>query len=256
MAESDSRASARRHTAHLLNILRGHGSESGSASADPARPAAVISSAPGKTVRTEPPAPSLGAPAKIAETAVPYLPLSPLPAPAAAPDRPAPRAPSLPAIQEAPPRQRTASIPTVGECLRRPQGMLGRLMARADRLTQLNHIFRAYLPPHLHDHVVLVRLDQDDWTVHADSSSWATRLRYALHNVREALGQQLGIPLPKPRVRVVPPAFPPRPQRPRLTLTQRNAKLLEVTARNVPDSRLSAALRRLAQHAGPPAGAA
>ncbi|QQS55006.1 MAG: DUF721 domain-containing protein [Candidatus Competibacteraceae bacterium] len=247
MAESDSRASARRHTAHLLNILRGHGSEPGTAPADPARPAAVISSAPGKTVRTEPPAPSLGAPATIAEVPAPYRPLPPLPA--ATPVRAAPRAPSVPVIQEAPPRQRTGSIPTVGEYLRRPQGMLGRLMARADRLTQLNRIFRAYLPPHLHDHVVLVRLDQDDWTVHADSSGWATRLRYALHNIRETLGQQLGIPLPKPRVRVVPPAFPPRPRRPRLTLTQRNAKLLEVTARNVPDSRLSAALRRLAQHA-------
>ncbi|MEZ5576819.1 MAG: DciA family protein [Candidatus Competibacteraceae bacterium] len=144
----------------------------------------------------------------------------------------------------------------MGEALRRPQGTLGRLMARADRLNRLNRIFRAYLPPHLHDHVVLVRLDQDDWTVHADSSSWATRLRYALHNIRETLGQQLGIPLPKPRVRVVPPDFPPRPRRPRLTLTQRNAKLLEVTARNVPDPRLSAALRRLAQHAGASSGAA
>ncbi len=249
MAESDSRASARRHTAHLLNILRGHGSESGSASADPAPPAPVAGSKAGGPARAEPPAPNLGAPAKIAEAVVPYLPLPPLPVPA--PGRSAPRAPALPASQEAPPRQRTGSVPTVGECLRRPQGTLGRLMARADRLTQLNHVFRAYLPPHLHDHVVLIRLDQDDWTVHADSSSWATRLRYALHNIREALGQQLGIPLPKPRVRVVPPAFPPRPRRPRLTLTQRNAKLLKVTARNVPDSRLSAALLRLAQHAGP-----
>ena len=255
MTESNRRASARRHTAHLLNLLRGHGSEPGAEPADLARPAATAGCAPAEAVRPEPPAPSLGVPANIAEATLPYAPLPPRQAPP--PDRPAPRAPpSLPSIREAPPRQRTGSIPTVAESLRRPQGTLGRLMARADRLTRLNHVFRAYLPPHLHDHVVLVRLDQDDWTVHADSSSWATRLRYALHNIRETLGQQLGISLPKPRVRVVPPAFPPHPRRPRLTLTRRNAKLLEVTARNVPDSRLSAALRRLAQHAGPASGAA
>ncbi len=245
MAESDSRASARWHTAHLLKILRGHGSEPGSSPAAPSRPVAVAGSESDGAVRVAPIATGVGVPAKIAEATAPYLPL-----PAAAPAGPTLLSPRFPAIQEAPPRQRTSSIPTVGECLRRPQGMLGRLMARADQLTRLNRIFRAYLPPHLHDHTVLVQLDQDGWTVHADSSSWATRLRYALHNIRGTLGQQLGIPLPKPRVRVVPPAFPPRPRRPRLTLTQRNAKLLEVTARNVPDSRLSAALRRLAQHAG------
>ena len=249
MSESDSRVSARQHTAQLLKMLRGHESEPGLSPASPARSATVAGSEPDGAVRIIPIAPSA-----IAEIPAPYRPLPPLPT--MAPDRPAPRAPPVPAIQEAPPRQRASSIPTVGESLRHPQGTLGRLMARADRLNRLNRIFRAYLPPHLHDHVVLVRLDQEDWTVHADSSSWATRLRYALHNIREALGQQLGIPLPKPRVRVVPPDFPPRPRRPRLTLTQRNAKLLEVTARNVPDSRLSAALRRLAQHAGASSGAA
>lgn len=254
MSESDSRASARQHTAQLLKMLRGHESEPGLSPANPARFATVAGSEPDGAVRVTPVAPSVDLPAKIAEIPAPYRPLPPLPAPP--PDRATPRAPSIPPLQATPPRQRTGSIPTVGETLRRPQGTLGRLMARADRLNRLNRIFRAYLPPHLHDHVVLVRLDQDDWTVHADSSSWATRLRYALHNIRETLGQQLGIPLPKPRVRVVPPDFPPRPRRPRLTLTQRNAKLLEVTARNVPDPRLSAALRRLAQHAGASSGAA
>lgn len=255
MSESDSRASARQHTAQLLKMLRGHESEPSLSPASPARPTTVAGSEPDGAVRVMPVAPSVDVPAKIAEIPAPYRPLPPLPPPPP-PDRPTPRAPSVPPIQAMPPRQRTGSIPTVGESLRRPQGALGRLMARADRLNRLNHVFRAYLPPHLHDHVVLVRLDQDDWTVHADSSSWATRLRYALHNIRDTLGQQLGIPLPKPRVRVVPPDFPPRPRRPRLTLTQRNAKLLEVTARNVPDPRLSAALRRLAQHAGVSSGAA
>ena len=123
-------------------------------------------------------------------------------------------------------------------------------MVQADRLVRLGRIFRAYLPPHLHDHAVLIQMDENRWIVHADASSWATRLRYALHNIRETLVQQLGIPLPKPHIRVVPAALPP-PSRPPLTLTTRNAKLLEVAARNLSDARLSAALRRLAAYTGP-----
>ena len=60
-----------------------------------------------------------------------------------------------------------------------------------------------------------------------------------------------GIALPKPQIRVVPAVLPP-PPRPRLKLTKRNAKLLEVAARDLADDRLSAALRRLAAHAGKP----
>lgn len=117
-------------------------------------------------------------------------------------------------------------------------------------------IFRVYLPPHLHDHALLIRMDEESWDVHTDSASWATRLRYALHNIHQELDQHLGITLPKPRIQVKPIAAPLPPQRPILTLTQQNAQLLEAAAHHLSDARLSAALLRLAARACPAPGTA
>lgn len=235
MVESDdTRASARQHTARLLKMLRGYGPTAEPVPATEARPGVAAERKPGM----------------VAEAAAAYGRL-----PGAMPVRQASPVPVSAAAQPAaaPPRRRAGqgSVSTVGELLGRQQGTLGELMARANRLARLSRIFRAYLPPHLHDHAVLIRLDQDGWIVHTDSASWATRLRYALHNIRETLGLQLGMPLPKPYIRVVPAALPAHSPRPPLKLTERNARLLEVAARNLSDERLSAALRRLAEHAGP-----
>ena len=249
MAESDSRAIARGHTARLLKMLRGQTSDTDPPLEDSGSPTPVTASNLDEPVRSETPtATAVGATAKVAEAPIPYA-----SAKARTPNRATSRSSPSPAAIEQTQTQphvprTTAPIPTVGERLNREQGTLGQLMVRAERLTQLNRVLRAYLPTHLHEHVILIRMDEEEWVVHADASSWATRLRYALYNIREALGQQLGMVLPKPRIRVVPPDFPPRPQRPRPTLTPRSAKLLEVTARSVPDTRLSAALWRLAQH--------
>ena len=245
--EPEARASARRHTARLLKMLRGYGPSS-------ELPPAAESG-------TDAVAETRSGPAAIAEAVPVYARLlevvpgrSSSPAAESTGNRSSP--PTITAAippPSRPPEGRggPSVIPAAGEYLRRQQGMLGRLMARANRLNRCNQIFRAYLPAQLHDHVVLVSIDRENWTVHADSASWATRLRYALHNIRQALGHQLGIPLPKPCIRVVPAALSPRPRRLKPTLTERSVKLLEITARNVPDARLGAALRRLAARAGP-----
>jgi hypothetical protein len=227
MAEADARATARRHTAQLLKMLRGYGP-----TAEP-EPAA------------EPPA-AAPLPVAVAEASSAYLRL--LDAVSTPP--PLPVSSSPPSL---PPRPRggPGSIPTVGEVLRHPAGVLGQLMAQAGQLNRLSQIFHAYLPPHLRDHAVLVRLDAEGWEVQTDSASWATRLRYALPTIRQALGQQVGVALPKPRIRVVPAATPAQTQRPRLTLTRHNAEVLETAARTLTDPRLGAALRRLAAHGRP-----
>jgi hypothetical protein len=244
--EAEARASARRHTARLLKMLRGFGptsepppaaeSGTGAAAGTPSRPATIAEAAP--------------AYARFLEV-LPGRPSPPAAEPGGNPSSSPVVSLGIPPSRSPRWRDGPGAIPAAGEYLRRQQGMLGRLMARADRLNRCNQIFRAYLPAHLRDHVVLVSIDPENWTVHTDSASWATRLRYALHNIRQALGHQLGIPLPKPCIRVIPTSLPPRPRRPRPTLTEQSAKLLEITARNVPDARLGAALRRLAAHAGP-----
>lgn len=235
--EPEARAAARRHTARLLKMLRGYGPTSEVPSpAAGSRPAAIAEVTPAYARLLE------VAPGRQPSPAAEPAAIPPPPVTAASPD------PSRPPLRSGGPR----AIPSAADYLSRQQGTLGRLMARADRLNRCNQIFRAYLPAHLRDHVVLISLDQENWTVHTDSASWATRLRYALNSVRDALGRQLGIPLPKPRIQVAPASLPSRPRRARLTLTERSAKLLEITAGNVPDARLSMALRRLAAHVRPP----
>lgn len=236
----DARTIARRHTTQLLKQLRGYGPRDEPSTSATSQPAAVaeIPSGYARLLEAVPNRLPPAQPDTVVSVAAP---------------------PSAPAQPFSSPKRRECrdSIPTVGELLVDPpkdvqQGELGALLAQAGQLIRHTHIFRAYLPPHLLDHAVLVRLDQEQWTVHTDSASWATRLRYALYNIRVALGQQLKIPLPKPHIRVIPPALAPQPHWPRLTLTERNAQLLEVTARTMSSTRLSAALRRLATRGGTP----
>ena len=237
---SDARATARQHTAQLLKMLRGYGPT-------PTPAPAVTESKP---VVIEPVV------ATIAEAPSAYTHLR----------EAAPLRTLLPPLEASPapvlqPRERSrvksapSFMPTVGEGLRcLSSGVLGKMVARVDDLNRLGRIFCAYLPSHLHDHAVLIRMDQEGWEVHADSASWATRLRYALPNIRPMLGEHLGLDLPKPRIRVRPVITPPQqPRRSRLTLTQDNADLLEATARNLADARLGAALLRLAANARPAA---
>lgn len=261
MADSrdDARAIARQHTARLLKMLRGYGPGETPSLAVPDAPSTTESgksSAPIVTVAETP-----SAYARHPKVALPEGPASATPRVRREPRSTGmlasvsePTASSVPTLArlDAPavPRERfTASaVATVGETLSRQRGPLGELVAKARQLARMRQVFRAYLPPHLQDHAELVRLDAEAWIVHTDSASWATRLRYALHNIREPLGQQLDIALPKAYIRVVAVAPPPPPQR-RLRLTKRNARLLEMAARNLADERLSAALRRLAARA-------
>ncbi|HRD50652.1 MAG: DUF721 domain-containing protein [Candidatus Competibacter sp.] len=240
MIDPDSRAVARQHTAQLLKMLRGYGP-------------APAPSAPERTADPAPNAVAEASPAYVRVLDAPLL-RTPPPMPDSTPPPVPPRRRADPLRPSAGERVGTRAtpgfIPTVGYRLRHASGVLGRLVAQADEMNRLNHMFHAYLPPHLRDHAAIIRLDQEAWEVRADSASWATRLHYALPGIHPLLSQHLGITLPKPRIYVAPaPAPPPPPQRARLTLTRRNAELLEATARNLSDAQLSAALRRLAANA-------
>lgn len=246
---------ARRHTAELLKMLRGYGPAKPPAPVD--APASVTSqpACTGPTV-TEAPAvyrdPAVTPPATptITETPAAYCERVAPPAhPSSSGMIPAKAATTAP-LPPARPVNFDSQASSVGESLfRHKKGILGELMARAERLARLNRIFRAYLPPHLRDHATLICLDGEQWVVQTESSEWATRLRYALPNIRDALGQHLAMVLPKPQIRIVPAEVPSRPPRPPMSISERSAKVLENAASNQSDPKLSAALRKLAAHA-------
>lgn len=147
-------------------------------------------------------------------------------------------------------RTRRSSLASVSDCLRRPKGRLAQLVAQTDRLATINRAFRAYLPPHLHDHAKIVSLSAQHWVIQTHSSAWATRLRYVLPQLQQQLSEHFGytIPVLKLRVQPAPQEPAPVPQR-RMQMTEKSAALLAGTAQGIADQRLGAALRRLAENA-------
>lgn len=264
----DSRALAHRHTSQLLKMLRGYGSTV--AVAESAAEAPSKTALPQKSVnhvvadtagqyherldvakRRRGPTGQAAASAEVANREQPTVSQNHQRLEVASRHKPSIEQAAAPSDGVAASRPHPGSyrIATVGETLFRQKGVLGELLAQAEQRVRLSRMFNAYLPPHLHEHAVLIRMDEEAWVVHTDSASWATRLRYALHNIREILGMDLGIALPKPHIRVVPVEKPVTVVRPPLKLTKRSAKVLESAARNQTHEPLSAALRRLAAHA-------
>lgn len=148
-----------------------------------------------------------------------------------------------------PPSRKT--LRSANEHMQQSNSRVAKLILQTKRLSEINHIFRAFLPVYLHDHASLAKLDREDWVVQTDSPVWATRLRYILPSLQKPLGEKLNFPVPRPRIRVAPPAvpLPPPPRTRRMTITDNTANILEGAARNLPDRRLGAVMARLAAHA-------
>ncbi len=241
--DADARAMARRYTTKMLNMLR---------KGEPLPPVdpeslsqpvkKIVSTGYARTLSSS--VVSQDHTAQVAEAATIYTQRQALPAsrsPQVPPDPLHHGTASLPC-------SRTPVAPTVSQILGKKSGTLAALLAHADELSKRNAVFRAYLPEYLHDHAMLVNLDEQSWIIHTDTAGWATRLRYVLHSIQQTLSQHLGFPVPKPRIRIKPIVSLPPVCRARLTLTQKNAKLLEQAASAVCHLRLKEALHRLVEH--------
>ena len=128
-------------------------------------------------------------------------------------------------------------------------GALMHLVQQTDKLVRLNRIMRAYLPPHMQDHARLIAVHEQAWVIQADSSAWATRLRYALPSLRQQLSDHLKRDVPVLKLKVQPTAETKTTEPRRLTLTQQSASFIKGAADSIGDERLGAALLRLASHA-------
>ncbi len=145
---------------------------------------------------------------------------------------------------------RPSRLLSASDYLHRQHGRIGGLVAHGDRLTRINRLLRAYLPPHLRDHARVVAIGPEWWTVQTESAAWATRLRYLLPSLQKQLGTELGQAVPPLRLRIEPLPEEHSDTMPRrLTLTRQNAHVLEGAADSIDDCDLGAALRRLARHA-------
>ena len=122
-------------------------------------------------------------------------------------------------------------------------GRLGAVAAHSRRLADAAQRLADCLPGGLAAHCRLADLDDGRLVVAADSSAWATRLRYHTAELRQKLGVETC------RVIVMPVSAPVARGRPPLApISERAAGVLESTAQSVADPALAAALRRLARN--------
>ena len=81
---------------------------------------------------------------------------------------------------------------------------LQHLSNRAKTAIALKEHVRATLPQPLANHVTAAALRQQELTVWVDSAAFCARLRFEIPRIRDSLGQALGVPIERVRVRVQP----------------------------------------------------
>ncbi|HKJ08271.1 MAG TPA: DciA family protein [Gammaproteobacteria bacterium] len=122
-----------------------------------------------------------------------------------------------------------------------------RLWEQAQRRQRLTRLLQEQLPEVLHPHCQVAHLSAESVVLATDSPVWAARLRYYSPQILKHLGQRETVNPRTLRIRIVPPAEPPRtgpPARP--PLSRQNSRLLRQAADAIDHPQLQEALRRLA----------
>lgn len=124
---------------------------------------------------------------------------------------------------------------------------LGTLHRRAAFLLKIESVLQSIWPAQAVNHVHVAGYDQGCLRLVADSGAWATRLRYQQDGIRRILAQHLRMAVDDIQIRVRPAVrqLPPL-ARPRRVISARSRKLLQDSARYLPDPALADALQRLA----------
>ena len=98
----------------------------------------------------------------------------------------------------------------IKELLNSTGNRLGALRARAQARSEVLSAVRAALEPTLAAAVASAGIEQGRLTIGVAGAVWASRLRYATHDLRKQVGERTGTPIHSVRIRVV-PRLDPRP---------------------------------------------
>ena len=123
------------------------------------------------------------------------------------------------------------------------------LLSRSAQQNSLLHYVQKLLPKPLGEHCLAAVHKEDSLVLFADSSAWASRLRFVSRNLIRELQRrdQAGIERISVRIFIPDRARKPKP-RSKTLLSKENAQLLQQTAESIGDPALSAALIRLSRH--------
>jgi hypothetical protein len=124
-----------------------------------------------------------------------------------------------------------------------------KLLSRSAQQNSLLHHVRRLLPQPLGEHCLAAVQKGDSLVLYADTSAWASRLRFLSRNlIREFQRRdQAGIKQITVRIFIPDRARKLKP-RSKALLSKENAQLLQQTAESIGDPALGAALIRLSRH--------
>lgn len=127
-------------------------------------------------------------------------------------------------------------------------GPLELTIQRGKKLQQLSRLIQNTLDPEMAAHCQLLNLRNSSLIMACDSTAWATRLRYHVPNLLQAL-QQSGLSgVADIQIRVSPALQPPQQQaKKRVVLSTDAAYCIQQCAQSVTDPALSRALQQLAR---------
>lgn len=108
---------------------------------------------------------------------------------------------------------------------------------------------RTLIPPPMDTHCTAAVLKESGLVLYADSSTWASRLRFTSRDLVRRLNAE-GMEIKRITVRVLVTSKPPERKRSKIRhLSAENAFLINQTAADIDDHDLSEALVRLSKHA-------
>lgn len=124
------------------------------------------------------------------------------------------------------------------------------LMHKAQRLLHMQTQLHKLLPDDLAPHVQVANLRGDRLVLTADSSTWASRLRYQSVDLLAQL-RAAGWRCQRLEVKVAPSHSPFTKQQVKRSLSPETRRLLRQTADHIGDPEMAATLKNIAQHDEP-----
>ena len=138
----------------------------------------------------------------------------------------------------------------LAELLRSAGSNQQQLLKKAGRLQQLQTKLQKLLPADLATHVQLANLRGDRLVLTADSSAWASRLRYLSADLLLQLRTD-GWRCQRIDVKVAPLLQAPPSTNVKRSLSAASRRLLRQTAEHIGDPEIAATLQKIAQHGEP-----
>lgn len=140
----------------------------------------------------------------------------------------------------------------ISELLQDKRYAIAELCKKAHSLQEINQKLKKCLDPSLHDHFELANIKTDVAILLVSSSTWATRLRYNIPAILNALNNQLNFPSVKTvRIKVRTTStdndnnvLNKKP----ITLSKKTAQILAEVANNFSDPELRACILKLSKN--------